>query len=131
MKNAMKFKSQQKESFNSTNVSRPMVENDHSFKTLNYDKPNLLDLFELLDLSNLRKSNLILYENEQQLIKLADLKCNLIDLKFQTIILNYLFDNFIRRLVKDRPNLDANSDSITCINLLFNLILEKRTVIVK
>ena len=76
------------------------------------------------------KACLIFYEKYSELKRLAEVECDLLEVKFKIALLDYLKRNFldVLKMNRDKVN-DANFNEY--INILFNLVLEKRTMIVK
>ncbi len=70
------------------------------------------------------------YDKQSELKKLVDLECDLIDLKFKMLLLNFLKKNYLD-LLKTDPDKVTEANFNQYVNILFNLVLEKRTVIVK
>lgn len=89
------------------------------------------------DLDDQVKPNLKLfpvqYEKQDDLIRLIDTRINFIELKYKLSLLKYLNLNYLndKNTVVDLKNEQNKLSFIEHVNLLFNLVLDKRTVIVK
>jgi hypothetical protein len=71
-------------------------------------------------------SNPISYKNENELKKYFDFKINIIELEFKSLFINFLDDIFLNSDLKENE-----TNYIEKFNLLFGLITDKRSFIVK
>ena len=62
--------------------------------------------------------------NEIDLIEFIKLKCNLIQIKYSILLLDYLENTYLNNLIINDDNLDYKF-----LNLLISLIIDKQTVI--
>jgi hypothetical protein len=72
----------------------------------------------------------VFYEKPSELKRLIDVECDLAELKFKMVVMEYLMKNFLA-VLKANEAMKNEPSHKELINTLFNFILEKRTVIVK
>lgn len=85
---------------------------------------------ELINSLNRLNQNKIRYESLDDLAKFVDLKCDSIELKFKIYILDFLIDTYLNEILRDRQKF-SEINFTQYINVLFSLVFEKRTMIVR
>ncbi len=73
----------------------------------------------------------ISYKNEAELKKYFNLKLNLIELEFKNLYLTFLDDLYLNNYFKTNLNSINDTNFIEQFNLLFGIVTDKRTIIVK
>lgn len=103
----------------------------NSKSNLDLKSPPVIDL---LSLESMENNSLIMkkvpYEKVDDLKEFVEAKCDLIELRFNKILVNYLEKKFIDEILRNEKRF-KEPDFAQYVNLIFAIILGKRTIIVK
>ena len=101
------------------------------------NRPNRSDVITCLkqyeSYKSIEQLGLKFYDKESDLKRSAEVKCNILEMKFKISILDYLKNNFLDLIEKSEIKATNENDTyfIQCVNNLLNLIHDKQTVIIK